>query len=146
MALLEATGLVKHFGRGSLAAAVAAVDGLSLTIERPGRAYGCVGPDGAGRTTAMRLMVECAEPGAGPSAHRRARPASGTELARSTIGYLPQHFSLYGDLTVYHENLAFFGSVRGIEAKILPGRARDLLGFVGLADFAARLASALSAA
>jgi len=142
MALLEATGLVKHFCiRGSLAA-VAAVDGLSLTIER-GEAYGLVGPDGAGKTTAMRLMVGALSLEQGQvriAGHDLLRSA---ELARSTIGYLPQRFSLYGDLTVY-ENLAFFGSVRGIEPKILPGRARDLLGFVGLADFENRLASALS--
>ena len=142
MALLEATGLVKHFGsRGSLAAR-AAVDGISLTIER-GEAYGLVGPDGAGKTTAMRLMVGALSLEEGQvhiAGHDLCRSG---ELARSAIGYLPQRFSLYGDLTVY-ENLAFFGSVRGIDPKILPGRARGLLGFVGLAGFEDRLASALS--
>ncbi len=136
MALLEATGLTKHFGN------LTAVDGISLIVE-PGEAYGLVGPDGAGKTTAIRLMVGALSLERGHVTivgHDLARHA---EKARSAIGYLPQRFSLYGDLTV-HENLTFFGSVRGIDRKILPGRVRELLGFVGLAGFADRLASALS--
>lgn len=145
MALLEATGLVKHFGslgshgsRGSLAA----VDGISLTIER-GEAYGLVGPDGAGKTTAMRLMVGVLSLEKGQVRIAGHDLLHSAEQARSAIGYLPQRFSLYGDLTVY-ENLAFFGAVRGIDRKILPGRAGELLGFVGLAGFEDRLASQLS--
>jgi ABC-2 type transport system ATP-binding protein len=136
MALLEATGLTKHFGN------LAAVDGISLIVE-PGEAYGLVGPDGAGKTTAIRLMVGALRLERGQVTivgHDLARHA---EKARSAIGYLPQRFSLYGDLTVY-ENLVFFGSVRGIDHRILPGRARELLGFVGLDGFEGRLASALS--
>ena len=136
MALLEATGLSKHFG------ALTAVDDLSLTVE-PGEAYGLVGPDGAGKTTAMRIMVGALSLESGQVrilGHDLARHA---EEARACIGYLPQRFSLYGDLTVY-ENLAFFGSVRGVERQALAGRTRELLGFVGLAGFEDRLASALS--
>lgn len=136
MALLQATNLVKHFGN------LAAVDGISLTVA-PGEAYGLVGPDGAGKTTAIRLMVGALSLEAGSVTildHDLARHA---EAARTAIGYLPQRFSLYGDLTVY-ENLAFFGSVRGIDRHILPGRARELLGFVGLAGFEDRLGRALS--
>jgi ABC-2 type transport system ATP-binding protein len=136
MALLEATDLRKHFG------ALAAVDGLSLTVE-PGEAYGLVGPDGAGKTTAMRLMVGALSLEGGAVrilGHDVARHA---EEARACIGYLPQRFSLYGDLTV-NENLVFFGSVRGVERRALADRARELLGFVGLAGFEDRRASALS--
>ena len=136
MALLEATGLTKHFG------SVAAVDGVSLIVE-PGEAYGLVGPDGAGKTTAIRLMVGALSLESGRVTilgHDLARHA---EEARSAVGYLPQRFSLYHDLTVY-ENLAFFGAVRGIDGKTLPGRARELLGFVGLAGIEDRLAGALS--
>ena len=136
MALLEATGLVKHFGSHT------AVDGISLTVE-PGEAYGMVGPDGAGKTTAMRLMVGALSLERGQVTIVGHDLARRSEKARSAIGYLPQRFSLYGDLTVY-ENLAFFGSVRGIDRKILPGRAAELLGFVGLAGFEDRLARALS--
>ncbi len=136
MALLEATGLTKHFGR------LAAVDGLSLAVE-PGQAYGLVGPDGAGKTTALRLMVGALGLEAGQVTILGHDLARRPEQARSAIGYLPQRFSLYGDLTVY-ENLAFFGAVRGVDGRALPGRAAELLGFVGLAGFEARRAGALS--
>jgi ABC-2 type transport system ATP-binding protein len=136
MALLEATGLTKHFG------SLAAVDGISLTVES-GEAYGLVGPDGAGKTTAIRLMVGALSLEAGSVTILGRDLARHAEEARSAIGYLAQRFSLYGDLTVY-ENLAFFGSVRGVERKTLPGRAGELLGFVGLAGFENRLARELS--
>ena len=136
MALLEATDLHKHFG------ALAAVDGLSLTVE-PGEAYGLVGPDGAGKTTAMRLMVGALSLEGGAVRILGYDVARHAEEARACIGYLPQRFSLYGDLTV-NENLVFFGSVRGVERRALADRARELLGFVGLAGFEDRRASALS--
>jgi ABC-2 type transport system ATP-binding protein len=136
MALLEAIDLRKHFG------ALAAVDGVSLTVE-PGEAYGLVGPDGAGKTTTMRLLVGALRLEGGQVRILDRDLARHVEAARSAIGYLPQRFSLYGDLTVY-ENLAFFGSVRGVTRQSLPGRAAELLGFVGLAGFEDRLACALS--
>lgn len=136
MSLLEATDLTKRFG------SLAAVDGVSLAVQ-PGEAYGLVGPDGAGKTTAMRLLVGALSLDAGNVTILGQDLARHPELARSSVGYLPQRFSLYHDLTVY-ENLAFFGSVRGIDRKTLPGRAAELLGFVGLAGFENRLAGALS--
>ncbi len=143
MALLEASGLTKHFSSRSAAGrTIAAVDGVSLTVE-PGEAYALVGPDGAGKTTAIRLMVGALGLETGKVTilgHDLARQA---EQARAAIGYLPQRFSLYHDLTVY-ENLAFFGSVRGLAARNLPGRVAELLGFVGLAGFRDRMAGELS--
>jgi len=136
MALLEATDLRKHFGE------LAAVDGISLTVE-PGETYGLVGPDGAGKTTTMRLLVGALSLEGGLvniAGHDLSRDA---EAARAVIGYLPQRFSLYGDLTVL-ENLAFFGSVRGVDRRTLDGRARELLDFVGLAGFENRRAGVLS--
>lgn len=136
MALLEAVGLRKTYG------SVKAVDDLSVTVE-PGEAYGLVGPDGAGKTTALRLMVGALSLDGGQVCilgHDLARQA---EKARACVGYLPQRFSLYGDLTVY-ENLVFFGSVRGVDSKTAGSRAQELLGFVGLAGFERRRAGALS--
>lgn len=136
MALLEVANLRKHFG------ALAAVDDVSLTVE-PGEAYGLVGPDGAGKTTAMRMMVGALSLEAGDVRIVGRDLRRQAEAARACVGYLPQRFSLYGDLTVY-ENLIFFGSVRGVGRKNLDGRARELLGFVGLGGFEDRLARALS--
>lgn len=134
--LLEACGLHRSFG------AVHAVDGVSVHV-RAGEAYGLVGPDGAGKTTTMRLLVGAlsSESGlvqiAGYNLHTRA------ETARGHIGYLAQRFSLYTDLTVY-ENLHFFGAVRGVTGPALEQRADELLRFVGLAGFERRLAGQLS--
>jgi ABC-2 type transport system ATP-binding protein len=136
MALLEATGLHKRFG------ALAAVDGVSLAVE-PGEAYGLVGPDGAGKTTTLRLLVGALRLDAGQVRVIGRDIVHEAEAARALLGYLPQRFSLYGDLTVY-ENLAFFGSVRGVQRAAMAERARELLGFVGLTGFEDRLAGALS--
>ncbi|MBE2232391.1 MAG: ABC transporter ATP-binding protein [Anaerolinea sp.] len=136
MALLEAIGLTKRFG------SLVAVDDVSLVVQ-PGEAYGLVGPDGAGKTTVMRLLVGALSLDAGSVAILGQDLARHPEQARSSVGYLPQRFSLYHDLTV-GENLAFFGSVRGIDRKTLTGRAAELLAFVGLTGFENRLAGVLS--
>src|SRR5580765_6621368 len=98
--LIEAIGLHKHFGMAH------AVDGIDLRVEA-GEAYGLVGPDGAGKTTTMRLLVGALTSETGTiriGGHDlRATP----EAARANVGYLAQRFSLYGDLTVF-ENLRFF--------------------------------------
>ncbi len=135
-ALIEARDLHKSFG------ATRAVDGLSLSVHS-GEAYGLVGPDGAGKTTTLRLLV-----GALTCDHGSVRVggfdlARDTEAARAQVGYLAQRFSLYGDLTVM-ENLRFFGQVRNMPAARLAGRAADLLRFVGLDGFEARRADQLS--
>ncbi|HLF01085.1 MAG TPA: ABC transporter ATP-binding protein [Anaerolineales bacterium] len=136
MALIEAHDLHKTFRQTK------AVDGVSLTVST-GEAYGIVGPDGAGKTTTMRLLVGALglDNGsvviAGHDLHRHA------EDARAQIGYLAQRFSLYTDLTVY-ENLRFFGEVRGVIGAAFEARAQELLKFVGLAGFEKRLAGNLS--
>ena len=134
--LLETHDLVKTFG------ATRAVDGLNLQV-RAGEMVGLVGPDGAGKTTAMRLLCGALKPTSG-----RVRVAGydlpqGVEKAREHIGYLAQAFSLYGDLTVA-ENLEFFGEVFDIPTKELHARSQALLHFAGLERFADRPAMALS--
>ncbi len=134
--LIEANNLHKSFGD------VRAVDGVSLHVAAC-EAYGLVGPDGAGKTTTMRLLVgafACDEGEVRIAGHDiRTRP----EDARSNLGYLPQRFSLYSDLTV-QENLNFFGEVRGVTSAELAQRGAELLGFVGLKGFEQRLSGQLS--
>jgi ABC-2 type transport system ATP-binding protein len=135
-ALIEADRLVKTFGE------VRAVDGVSLAVAA-GEAFGLVGPDGAGKTTTLRMLVGALSPDSG-----RVRVAGhdlqrATEQARAQVGYLPQRFSLYGDLTV-SENLRFFGQVRGVKGRDLDKRAAELLGFVGLNGFETRRSDQLS--
>jgi ABC-2 type transport system ATP-binding protein len=134
--LLETEGLVKTFGP------IRAVDGLDLQV-RAGEMVGLVGPDGAGKTTAMRLLCGALEPTAGRIRVAGYDIPKNVEKAREHIGYLAQRFSLYGDLSV-KENLDFFGEVFDIPKAELQQRSLELLNFAGLAKFADRRASALS--
>jgi ABC-2 type transport system ATP-binding protein len=136
--MIQAEHLRKSFGP------TLAVDDLSFQAAA-GEIYGLVGPDGAGKTTTMRLL--CGALGLEGEAARvriggfdlRRQP----EQARELIGYLPQRFSLYEDLTVL-ENLRFFAEVRGLAASDWRGRALEILRFVGLDPFLDRLAGNLS--
>jgi ABC-2 type transport system ATP-binding protein len=134
--LLETQGLVKEYG------SFRALDGLDLQV-RSGEIVGLVGPDGAGKTTTMRLLCGALSPTEG-----RVRVAGydlpqEAEKARQHIGYLSQRFSLYGDLTVA-ENLDFFGEVFDVPDEERHRRSQELLRFAGLEAFADRPAIALS--
>jgi len=101
--LIETNNLVKTFGP------TRAVDGLNLQVQA-GEMVGLVGPDGAGKTTTMRLLCGANEPTSGQIRVAGYAIPSQVELAREQLGYLAQRFSLYGDLTVA-ENLTFFAEV-----------------------------------
>ena len=134
--LIEVNGLSKSF-RGTTA-----VNGLDLQV-RAGEMVGLVGPDGAGKTTAMRLLCGALQPTSGSMRVAGYSLPGQLEKAREQIGYLAQRFSLYGDLTV-RENLDFFGEVFDMEPAEREQRSRDLLRFAGLQEFANRPAAALS--
>ena len=134
--LLETKDLVKTFG------ALRAVDGLNLEV-RAGEMIGLVGPDGAGKTTAIRLMVGALEPTSGQIRVAGYDLPGQVEKAHEELGYLAQRFSLYGDLTV-RENLDFFGEVFNVPDAERKQRSQDLLRFAGLEEFADRPAIALS--
>ena len=134
--LLETHDLVKIFGANR------AVDGLNLQV-RAGEMVGLVGPDGAGKTTAIRLMCGALKPTSGKIRVAGYDLPQQVERAREHIGYLAQAFSLYGDLTVA-ENLEFFGEVFDIPTQERRQRSQELLRFAGLERFANRPAIALS--
>jgi ABC-2 type transport system ATP-binding protein len=136
MTAIVAENLYKSFGE------VHAVNGLSLTVQE-GEIYGLVGPDGAGKTTTMRLICGGFNPDKGSVSIRGFDLAHHAEQARAQIGYLAQRFSLYGDLTVT-ENLHFFAQMHGLKASEWKPRAQEILQFVGLAEFADRMADQLS--
>jgi len=135
-ALLQTEELVRTFG------AVRAVDGLNLQVGA-GEMVGLVGPDGAGKTTTMRLLCGALAPTSGRIRVAGHDYPGQLERAREHIGYLAQRFALYGDLTVT-ENLEFFGKVFGIPESERRARSEELLAFAGLAQFAKRPAAALS--
>ncbi|MFA5844703.1 MAG: ABC transporter ATP-binding protein [Coriobacteriia bacterium] len=121
---------------------VVAVDGVTLEVER-GAVFGLVGPDGAGKSTLIRLLATVLEPTSGDASifgHSVTRDA---QAVKSRIGYMSQRFSLYGDLTVA-ENLAFFAELRGVPRVERTERAKKLLEFSGLTEFSKRQARNLS--
>jgi len=138
--VLEAHDLRMTFGAGPTA--THAVDGISLSVA-PGQAYGLVGPDGAGKTTTMRLLVGVLSRGSGEVRILGRDLRRDGSAALNHVGYLAQRFSLYEDLTV-QENLAFFGTVRSVRGPDMIARSAELLHFVGLSGFEHRLAGQLS--
>jgi ABC-2 type transport system ATP-binding protein len=134
--LLETKNLVRTFGT------FRAVDGLNLQVHA-GEMVGLVGPDGAGKTTAIRLMCGALSPTSGTVRVAGYEIPAQVEKAREQIGYLAQRFSLYGDLSV-QENIEFFGEVFEVPENEVKERAASLLNFAGLGDFTDRPAAALS--
>jgi ABC-2 type transport system ATP-binding protein len=134
--LVQANGIKKYFGD------VHAVDGVDLNINS-GEIYGLVGSDGAGKTTTMRLLVGALMPTQGEITICGYDLRKQVELARSTIGYLSQRFSMYEDLTVL-ENIRFFAEIRGLTSTEWLPRSMEILEFVGLDKFKDRRAGQLS--
>ncbi len=133
---LDARGLHKRFG------AVHAVNDLSLQVAA-GEIYVLVGPDGAGKTTTLRLLCGALRPDAGQIRILGHDLLRHPDRARDELGYLSQRFSLYEDLTAL-ENLRFFAEVRGVPRQAWYRRSMDILEFVGLAPFVHRRAGHLS--
>ncbi len=125
---IAARGLIKRFGR------VQALRGVDLEVPR-GALWGVVGADGAGKTTLLRCIAGLYRPDEG-----EVEPG---QPGQPRIGFAPQGFHLYGDLTVA-ENLLFFGGLYGIEARALRARSDELLGFAGLTEHRMRMAGTLS--
>jgi len=121
---------------------IAAVDDISLAVA-PGQIFGLVGPDGAGKTTTLRLICGAFKPDAGSVTIGGFSIDRQAEQARELIGYLSQQFSLYEDLTVL-ENIRFLAEVRGLSKDDWLPRSQENLAFVGLDAFQDRLAGQLS--
>ncbi|QEX22823.1 ABC transporter ATP-binding protein [Hypericibacter adhaerens] len=109
----------------------------------PGQVTGLVGPDGAGKTTLLRLVAGLLLPSEGKLTVCGHDTASDPQALRQDIGYMPQRFGLYEDLTVA-ENLDLYADLRGVVGPLRTERFERLLGFTGLARFTRRLAGRLS--
>ena len=133
---VDATGVWKRFGE------VEAVRDLDLRVTR-GQIHGLVGPDGAGKTTTIRMLCGVLAPDAGRALVLGHDAAAESEMVREHIGYMPQRFSLYGDLTVL-ENLAFFADLYQVPRREREERSAELLAFSRLTPFAGRQAEFLS--
>jgi ABC-2 type transport system ATP-binding protein len=133
---IEARELSKSF-RTNLA-----VDRVSLLVQQ-GEIYGLVGPDGAGKTTFLRLLCGALGPTSGEAFISGFSVAQSPEHARSSLGYMPQRFSLYEELSVL-ENLRFLAEVRAVSREKWRQRSLEILEFVGLAPYQDRWAGRLS--
>lgn len=126
----------KEFGK------TRAVDGLDIAV-RSGELFGIVGPDGAGKTTTIRMIVGLLDAHRGRVSVLGRSQAVGASEVGEFIGYMPQQYSLYGDLSVW-ENMMFFGRLFDLDKQLRISRATQLLEMVGLQKFHARRADALS--
>lgn len=119
-----------------------AVDSLDISIQ-PGELFGLVGPDGAGKTTTLRLLAGLLNISDGEASIAGFDLDSQAESVKSRIGYMAQQFSLYAELTVV-ENLTFFADIYDVDSSSLTARMDRLLSFAGLMDFKSRRADKLS--
>ena len=131
---LELNGVAKRFGRTE------AVAGVSYAVDR-GEMFGLIGPDGAGKTTTIRLLCGLLEATSGAIRVLGNDPIRQHHAITTKVGYFSQKFSLYGDLTI-DENIAFFAEIHGVSG--YRDRRNRLLDMMQLTPFRSRLAERLS--
>jgi ABC-2 type transport system ATP-binding protein len=137
---ISATELVKQFKNGK--GWITAVDHLSLQVA-PGETYGLIGPDGAGKTTATRVILGLLSRTAGESSVLGFDSMQDIYAIRERVGYIAQQNVLPADLTVM-ENMRFFAGVQSMSQETQKKRIPELLAFARLSDFTDRLAGQLS--
>jgi ABC-2 type transport system ATP-binding protein len=135
-ATIEVRGLARRFGERT------AVAGLDFDVA-PGELVGLVGPDGAGKTTTLRMLAGVLRPSAGDALVDGISVARDPEGVKPRLAYMSQRFGLYGDLTV-EENLAFYADLFRVAKQERAARLERLYAFSGLAAFRQRLAGQLS--
>ena len=134
--IIRTEDLTRRFG------AVTAIEGLNLEIA-PGEVFGLVGPDGAGKTTTLRLLCGLLAPDRGEAWVAGHNVAREPDAVKDRIGYMAQRFGLYADLTV-DENMAFYADLFGIAASERRSLMARLLKMTRMESFRARQAGKLS--
>ena len=129
-------GLTRRFGP------LTAVDGLTLDVA-PGELFGIVGPDGAGKTTTLRMLAGVLRPSEGTAMVQGVDVAADPEGAKPHLAYMAQRFGMYEDLTV-QENLDFYADLYRVPRAERPARLERLYRFSRLGEFKDRLAGKLS--
>jgi ABC-2 type transport system ATP-binding protein len=128
---IETQDLTKKFG------GFTAVDHISISVDK-GDIFGFLGANGAGKTTAIRMLCGLLNPTSGSGHVAGFDIMKETSRIRTRIGYMSQKFSLYSDLKVL-DNLRFYGSLYGLSGKQLDERIDVMAGFLGLADLLGRV-------
>lgn len=136
MDAIRTVGLTRKFGANT------AVDSLTLSVQE-GEVFGLVGPDGAGKTTVMRLLAGLMAPTAGEAFVNGCNTVMESEELKNHISYMPQRFGLYLDLTV-QENIDFYADLYNVPRQIRKEKVPELLAFSNMTPFRDRLARNLS--
>jgi ABC-2 type transport system ATP-binding protein len=134
--VIETRGLTRRFGSR------VALDALDLRVAR-GEVFGCLGPNGSGKSTLMRMLLGLLAPSAGSARVLGREIPRDAERLRSAVGYMPQRFCLYEELTA-QENLDFAAAVFGLAARARRRTVAEALESFGLAAYRATRAGALS--
>lgn len=134
-AVIQTEKLTKRFGDFT------AVDEITFEVRR-GEIFGFLGANGAGKTTAMRMLIGLSKPSSGHATIAGFDVYRDTEKIKKNIGYMSQKFSLYEDLTVM-ENIRFFGGIYGLSAKTLRDKSEALVRELGLQSERGKLVRSL---
>jgi ABC-2 type transport system ATP-binding protein len=140
--MAEDSAVIKTTELSKVFKAVTAVSNVSLTVHK-GEIFGLVGPDGAGKTTMIRLLAAILDPSGGTATVAGFDTVDDPEPIKRRIGYMAQRFNLYGDLTVW-ENLNFFADVFEMSGEVREQQINRLLRFAQLEQFRSRRAALLS--
>lgn len=126
--VIETENLTKQFGE------FIAVKGISFDVKK-GEIFGFLGANGAGKTTAMKMLIGISNPSAGSAKVAGFDVAKESDMVKKSIGYMSQKFSMYDDLTV-EENITFFGGIYGLSRKQIKVKTNELIENLQLGNIA----------
>ena len=133
--VIVAEGLTKMFGDFT------AVNAISFEVKK-GEIFGFLGANGAGKTTAMKMLIGISTPTSGEAEVAHFNIYSNAEDIKKNIGYMSQKFALYDDLTV-RENITFFGGIYGLKRSVIKKKSEKLINELGLQEVAKDLVGSL---
>lgn len=135
MKIIEVKNLSKRFGNFT------AVNSISFDVMK-GEIFGFLGANGAGKTTAMKMLIGISNPTEGEALVAGYDVKTQTEMVKKSIGYMSQKFSMYDDLTL-KENITFFGGIYGLSRSKIKEKTKQLISELGLEEVADKLISEL---
>ncbi|TRX36993.1 ABC transporter ATP-binding protein [Flavobacterium sp. ZT3R18] len=133
--IIEVKNLNKQFG------SFTAVNSISFEVYK-GEIFGFLGANGAGKTTAMKMLIGISKPTSGEALVAGFDVISNAEMVKKSIGYMSQKFSMYDDLTI-KENITFFGGIYGLSKIQIKQKTAELINELGLQEVADKLVGAL---
>ncbi|MGY5850638.1 ABC transporter ATP-binding protein [Salegentibacter sp. F14] len=133
--VIEVEGLTKKFGEFT------AVNEITFKTYK-GEIFGFLGANGAGKTTAMKMLIGISKPTSGEASVTGLDVYSQPDQIKKNIGYMSQKFSMYDDLTI-KENISFFGGIYGLDRKTIKKKIQEIIQSLGLKEVANKLVGSL---